>query len=237
MILEREGIASELDGIATLQDEIREQPGVAAVVGPAEERDLTGRASRPRGGRRRRPPRGPARPRAGQRDRDRRRRRAGGPAPRPRRRGGPGHGGGAGAAGTAPDAVASGTGETALGGDTVEAVVSDLWRIALAALAAQPLLPRASSCARWSRRCTCSRRACWLAAGLGLTVLVFQGLLGYDGLTYYVPLATAVLLVSLGSDYNVFVAGRIWEEARTGGWARRWWWPRRRPRAPSPSRA
>jgi uncharacterized protein (DUF2267 family) len=29
-----------------------------------------------------------------------------------------------------------------------------------------------------------------------------------------VPFAAAVLLVALGSDYNVFVAGRIWEEAR-----------------------
>ena len=39
-------------------------------------------------------------------------------------------------------------------------------------------------------------------------------MLGHDDLTYYVPFAAAVLLVALGSDYNVFVAGRIWEEAR-----------------------
>ena len=42
----------------------------------------------------------------------------------------------------------------------------------------------------------------------------FQDLLGYDGITYYVPFASAVLLVALGSDYNVFVVGRIWEESR-----------------------
>jgi RND superfamily putative drug exporter len=53
-----------------------------------------------------------------------------------------------------------------------------------------------------------------LAASLGLTTLVFQDVLGQDDLTYYVPFAAAVLLVALGSDYNVFVAGRIWEEAR-----------------------
>jgi len=29
-----------------------------------------------------------------------------------------------------------------------------------------------------------------------------------------VPFAAGVLLISLGSDYNVFVAGRIWDEAR-----------------------
>ena len=52
-----------------------------------------------------------------------------------------------------------------------------------------------------------------LAATLGLTTFFFQDLLGRDEITYYVPFAAAVLLVALGSDYNVFVAGRIWEEA------------------------
>ena len=53
-----------------------------------------------------------------------------------------------------------------------------------------------------------------LLATLGVTVWVFQDRLGYDGLVYYVPFTFAVLLISLGADYNVFVVGRIWEEAR-----------------------
>jgi putative drug exporter of the RND superfamily len=53
-----------------------------------------------------------------------------------------------------------------------------------------------------------------LLATLGVTVWVFQHRLGYDGLVYYVPFTVAVLLISLGADYNVFVVGRIWEEAR-----------------------
>ena len=53
-----------------------------------------------------------------------------------------------------------------------------------------------------------------LLASLGLTTLFFQKVLGDEDITYYVPFAAAVLLVALGSDYNVFVAGRIWEEAR-----------------------
>ena len=53
-----------------------------------------------------------------------------------------------------------------------------------------------------------------VAAALGLTTWVFQTVLGYGQLTYYVPLVTAVLLVALGSDYNVFVVGRIWQESR-----------------------
>ena len=47
-----------------------------------------------------------------------------------------------------------------------------------------------------------------------MTVWVFQQRLGDDGLVYYVPFTVAVLLISLGADYNVFVVGRIWEEAR-----------------------
>jgi RND superfamily putative drug exporter len=49
---------------------------------------------------------------------------------------------------------------------------------------------------------------------VGVATYVFQGLLGQGELTYYVPFAAAVLLVSLGSDYNIFVSGRVWSEAR-----------------------
>ena len=48
-----------------------------------------------------------------------------------------------------------------------------------------------------------------------MTAFVFRELLGFGDLTYYVPFAAAVLLLSLGSDYNIFVVGRIWQEART----------------------
>jgi putative drug exporter of the RND superfamily len=53
-----------------------------------------------------------------------------------------------------------------------------------------------------------------LLAALGITVWIFQGVLGYEGLVYFVPFAAGVLLVSLGSDYNIFVVGRIFQEAR-----------------------
>ncbi len=52
-------------------------------------------------------------------------------------------------------------------------------------------------------------------AALGLTVAFFEGVLGHGELTYFVPIAAGVLLVALGSDYNVFLVGRIWAEART----------------------
>lgn len=53
-----------------------------------------------------------------------------------------------------------------------------------------------------------------LGAALGLTTWVFQGMLGGDGLTFYVPFAAAVLLVAFGSDYNIFGVGHVWDEAR-----------------------
>jgi putative drug exporter of the RND superfamily len=52
-----------------------------------------------------------------------------------------------------------------------------------------------------------------VAAALGLTVYVFQDLLGYGDLAFFVPIATAILLLALGADYNVFLISRIWTEA------------------------
>ncbi len=51
------------------------------------------------------------------------------------------------------------------------------------------------------------------AAALGLTVYVFQGLLDYNELAFFVPVATAILMLALGADYNVFLVSRIWREA------------------------
>jgi RND superfamily putative drug exporter len=53
-----------------------------------------------------------------------------------------------------------------------------------------------------------------VAAALGLATWFFQDVRGDPDLTFYAPFATAVLLFSLGSDYNVFAVGNIWREAR-----------------------
>jgi RND superfamily putative drug exporter len=52
-----------------------------------------------------------------------------------------------------------------------------------------------------------------VVAALGLTVYVFQVLLGYGELAFFVPVASAILLLALGADYNVFLISRIWREA------------------------
>ena len=53
-----------------------------------------------------------------------------------------------------------------------------------------------------------------LGATYGITWMAVQAL-GWGEITYYIPFAAAVLLLSLGSDYTIFVVGRIWEAART----------------------
>ena len=216
VILERDGIATELDGLATLQEELRKEPGVASVIGPAEEQGALGNgiAVADDGGAARiavlldHEPGSATAINTVDRLEDR--------LPGLVADAGLGTAVLAGGAAGAADAVVVGlSGETALSGDTVDAVVGDLWRIALVALALNLLLLVLFMRALVAPLYLLAASVLGYAAGLGLTVYVFQGILGYDGLTYYVPLATAVLLVSLGSDYNVFVAGRIWAEART----------------------
>ncbi len=105
-------------------------------------------------------------------------------------------------------------GETALGDDTVSRVLDDLARVAAVAILVNLLLLALFMRAIVAPLYLVAASALGLLASLGLTTLVFQEVLGESDLTYYVPFAAAVLLVALGSDYNVFVAGRIWDEAR-----------------------
>src|SRR5581483_6953790 len=55
-----------------------------------------------------------------------------------------------------------------------------------------------------------------LLATMGICVGVFQGLLGQPGLAFWLPPFLFVILVALGADYNIFIAGRIREEIDTG---------------------
>lgn len=51
-------------------------------------------------------------------------------------------------------------------------------------------------------------------AALGLTVFVFQNLLGYEGLSYRIPLYTFIFIVALGVDYSIMLVARIREEQK-----------------------
>ena len=51
-------------------------------------------------------------------------------------------------------------------------------------------------------------------ATLGATKVLFQTVLGQDGVVYYVPFTLFILLVALGSDYNIFIMSAIRDETR-----------------------
>src|SRR5690606_30456059 len=54
------------------------------------------------------------------------------------------------------------------------------------------------------------------AATMGITVAVFQGLLGVEGITFWLAPFLFVILVALGADYNIFIMSRVREEADAG---------------------
>jgi RND superfamily putative drug exporter len=113
-----------------------------------------------------------------------------------------------------PDATVLLAGDTALVSETIQKTREDLRRIAPAALAAVLLVLVVFLRALVAPLYLVAASALAVTAALGLTAYVFQGLLGFSELTYFVPFAAAVLLLSLGSDYNVFLVGDIWAEAR-----------------------
>ena len=105
-------------------------------------------------------------------------------------------------------------GQTALTGDSIGSVFADLGRVALAIMAVTLVLLVLFLRSLLAPVYLLAASVLAVFATLGLTIGISQHILGYGSLVYFVPFAAGVLLVSLGSDYNVFVVGRIWEEAR-----------------------
>jgi RND superfamily putative drug exporter len=112
------------------------------------------------------------------------------------------------------DAKASFTGDTAIAEETVSSIRGDAVRVALVVLAVNLVLLALFLRAILAPLYLLGASLLAVATALGLTTWIMQGGLGHDDVTYYVPFAASVLLLSLGSDYNVFVVGRIWRSAR-----------------------
>src|SRR5699024_4633685 len=55
-------------------------------------------------------------------------------------------------------------------------------------------------------------------ASLGLGWFIFENILGYDAISYRLPLYTFVFLISLGVDYNIILVSRIREEMEYYKW-------------------
>jgi RND superfamily putative drug exporter len=110
-------------------------------------------------------------------------------------------------------ATAGWGGETALGVETVQATDTSLWRVIAVAFAVNFLFLLLFLRSLLAPLYLLVASAAALVATFGLTVYFFTDVLHDSGLPYYIPVAFSVLLLSLGSDYNIFVVGRIWKEA------------------------
>jgi putative drug exporter of the RND superfamily len=105
------------------------------------------------------------------------------------------------------------SGDTPLAAETVDRLEGDSTRIAAVVIIANLVLLMVFLRAVLAPVLLVGASLLAVAATLGIAVWILQVQGGEDCLTYFVPFATGVLLVSLGSDYNVFVTGRVWQEA------------------------
>jgi RND superfamily putative drug exporter len=55
------------------------------------------------------------------------------------------------------------------------------------------------------------------AMSLSVSAIILQHFFGQPGMNYFIPLMVFVLLVALGSDYNIFLMSRVREESATRG--------------------
>jgi RND superfamily putative drug exporter len=105
-------------------------------------------------------------------------------------------------------------GDTAIGMSLVDQARADLVRVAVAVGLVNLLLLALFLRALVAPLYLLASSVLAVGAALGLTVALFQGPLGQDGLVFYIPFGAGVLLVSLGSDYTIFSVGYVWDEAR-----------------------
>ena len=104
-------------------------------------------------------------------------------------------------------------GDTAVASELVAATNADLRRIAVAVLLVNLVLLMVFLRAVVAPVLLLACSVLALAASLGCLTLVFQDRLGHEGVAFYVPFAASVLLLSLGSDYNIYGVGHVWTRA------------------------
>ncbi len=121
------------------------------------------------------------------------------------------------AAAGAPAATASLAGDTAIARASIDAMGTELLRVGIAALLVNLVLLALFLRALVAPLYLLAANALTVAATLGLATWFFQDVLGQGQLVYYVPFATAVLLLALGSDYTIFLVGGIWRAAQRLG--------------------
>jgi putative drug exporter of the RND superfamily len=105
-------------------------------------------------------------------------------------------------------------GDTALAGDSIDQTMRDLGRVGLVVVVLMLLLLIVFLRSAIAPFYLVAVSVLAFLASLGITTYVFREVFGVVTMSFFVPFASAVLLISLGSDYNIFLVGRMWEEAR-----------------------
>lgn len=105
-------------------------------------------------------------------------------------------------------------GDTAISAGLVERTFRDLGRVAPVALLATFLALALFLRSLVAPLYLVAASVLALLGALGLSAYLYEPLFGPNAVTFFVPFAVAILLLALGSDYNVFLTGRVWEEAR-----------------------
>lgn len=105
-------------------------------------------------------------------------------------------------------------GDTAIAYEMISRTISDLKRVAIAVFVVDLVLLAIFLRALVAPLYLMLASMLGFTATLGATTVFFQSILGGDSLSFFVPFAASVLLVSLGSDYNIFLVGSIWRKAR-----------------------
>jgi RND superfamily putative drug exporter len=108
---------------------------------------------------------------------------------------------------------ASFTGDVVLGATLARMATHDLVRVAIGVLVVDLLILGLFLRAVLAPLLLAGSTALSVVAALSLTAWASREALDVHGLTFYVPLAAAVLLLSFGTDYNLLVTGRIWKRA------------------------
>jgi len=112
------------------------------------------------------------------------------------------------------EARASFAGDTALSQETIDGTTKDLLRVVPAVLLAVLLVLVVFLRGLVAPLYLVAAATLAPLAAVGVATIFFRGVLGHAELSYYVPVAAGVLLVALGSDYNIFLVGRVWDEAQ-----------------------
>ncbi|MGH3996984.1 MAG: MMPL family transporter, partial [Pseudonocardiaceae bacterium] len=103
-------------------------------------------------------------------------------------------------------------GDTAISATFIDRTMQDLVRVGPVALLAAVLVLALYLRSLVAPLCLAATSVLALLAALGLSAVIAGSLLDPVAVAFFVPFAVSILLLGLGSDYNVFLAGRIWDE-------------------------